>query len=98
MRANNTSDAWPLVGFNASTVLNTFSPIISFTLDRKVTSNLLGVLQRVCLPHSLILYVRVSSPYAGKQYFRCIAARRISASTIVCIYGCILTFTFSLLS
>ena len=58
-QANNTSDAWPLVGLNASAVASdTFSPMISIiAFGRELTSTFLDILQRVtlCLPHILVL-------------------------------------------
>ena len=75
MQVNNTSDAWPLVGLNVSAVASsTMISIIAFA--RELTSTLLEILQRVCLPHILVCRCK-SQTLVGKQYLRCMAACRI---------------------
>ena len=78
MQAYNTSDAWSLVGLNASAVASISIPmmfIISF--GQELTSTLLDIPERVCLPYIMVLKVQISNPCVSKQYLRCMAACRI---------------------
>ena len=52
MQAYNTSDAWSIVGLNASAVASTFSPMIFIVaFGRELTSTVLDIPERVCLPY-----------------------------------------------
>ena len=78
MQAYNTSDAWSLVGLNASAVASTFSPMMFIVaFSRELTSTLLDIPDRVCLPYIMILEMQISNPCVGKQCLRCMASCRI---------------------